>query len=481
METLTPTHQHAVIVADLGYGDAGKGSIVDFLTRDLNAHTVIRYNGGPQAAHNVVTPDGRHHTFAQFGSGTFVPGVRTYLSRHMLVEPYALFNEEAHLRRLGMTDAFARLLLDREALVITPYQQAANRLRERARGANRHGSCGMGIGETQSDALQRPDDALHAGELADSARVLRKLYKLRDAKRAELDSLWPLLATLPAAQADLAVFDDAALPEIIVENYAALASRVQVVDERTLAALLGAAGTVVFEGAQGVLLDEDDGFAPYTTWSKTTFANAAALLDAQSYSGQVTRLGLLRTYFTRHGAGPFVTEDSGLKALMPEPHNALSEWQQAFRLGYFDVVAARYALEVAGPVDALALTHMDRLDALPEWPVCHAYRYNGPPAALDAWFDGSAEALTRIKPHRPVDLDHQAALAQHLFASTPRYQRLAHEAVIPYLEATLGVPVALSSYGLTANDKRWPRRETVTAALPAARHHPPQPLAAPIG
>src|SRR5512146_3203468 len=114
----------AILVADLGYGDAGKGSIVDYLTRLTNAHTVVRYNGGAQAAHNVITPDGRHHTFSQFGSGTFVPGTRPHLSRFMMVHPLAMLAEERHLRALGIPDAFRRVSVDREALVTTPFQQS---------------------------------------------------------------------------------------------------------------------------------------------------------------------------------------------------------------------------------------------------------------------------------------------------------------------------------------------------------------------
>src|SRR5262245_62300875 len=115
------------LVAGLGYGDEGKGSIVDFLARQprpgTRAGLVVRFNGGAQAAHNVVTEDGRHHTFAQFGSGTFTPGVRTHLSQHVLVDPLALVTEAEHLASLGVPDALDRLTVDREALVTTPYHR----------------------------------------------------------------------------------------------------------------------------------------------------------------------------------------------------------------------------------------------------------------------------------------------------------------------------------------------------------------------
>ena len=100
-----------VIVADLGYGDAGKGTVVDWLCATRPVHAVIRFNGGAQAAHNVVLPDGRHHTFAQFGSGT-LRGVPTHLSRFVVVDPLALSAEAAHLVRLGVPDPFGLLTFD---------------------------------------------------------------------------------------------------------------------------------------------------------------------------------------------------------------------------------------------------------------------------------------------------------------------------------------------------------------------------------
>src|SRR5215210_8082512 len=125
--------RRAIVLVGLGYGDEGKGAWTDFLARTEPVHTVVRFNGGAQAGHNVVAPDGRHHTFAQFGSGTLVRGVNTHLSRFMLVNPLGLLREDAELRALGVTDALARLSIDREALVTTPFQVAANRLRELAR------------------------------------------------------------------------------------------------------------------------------------------------------------------------------------------------------------------------------------------------------------------------------------------------------------------------------------------------------------
>ena len=90
-----------ILVSGLGFGDEGKGSIVDYLVRTKGAEVVVRFNGGAQAGHNVVTPEGLHHTFSQFGSGTFVPGVKTHLSRFMILNPLGMIREEEHLQALA--------------------------------------------------------------------------------------------------------------------------------------------------------------------------------------------------------------------------------------------------------------------------------------------------------------------------------------------------------------------------------------------
>jgi adenylosuccinate synthase len=262
---------------------------------------------------------------------------------------------------------------------------------------------------------------------------------------------------LDAAREEIRVFEDESLLDDIADTYAYLAERARLVDEAFLRGKLREPGTVIFEGAQGVLLDAHYGFAPYTTWSNITFDNALALLDECAYAGEVTRLGVLRTTFTRHGAGPFVTEDATLAPYVPEPHNANSAWQQGFRVGWFDAVAARYALDAAGGADALAITHVDRLPDLPAWKLCEAYEYDGDPAALDGFFAHAERRVTGIGVLRPPSWEHQERLTERLMRCQPRYTELPRtagvEAYLSALEAALDVPVTLTSSGQTAREK----------------------------
>uniref|UniRef100_UPI0005A7D513 adenylosuccinate synthetase n=1 Tax=Streptacidiphilus anmyonensis TaxID=405782 RepID=UPI0005A7D513 len=413
--------RHAVVV-DLGFGDAGKGATVDRLCRSMGATTVVRFNGGAQAAHNVVTDDGRHHTFAQFGSGSLVPGVRTHLSRFVLVDPLALAAEARHLGEIGVPEPFQALTVDRRALVTTPYHAAANRLREQARGSGRHGSCGMGIGETAAYALAHPEDAPTVGDCAVPARLAGTLALLRARLAAQLG--------LPAEQLGPPVGD--CLPP-----YRAFAQAVRFTDEDHLTRVLRRE-RVVFEGAQGVLLDEWHGFHPYTTWSTTTFANAHTLLAEAGAADDALRLGVVRGYTTRHGPGPLVTEDAALDARLPEPHNATGPWQGAFRRGHFDAVAHRYALRAAGGADALAVTHLDAPARARGLRLCDAYDFAG----------GEIRDLTPVP---PGDLDRRQRLTDHLLRAHPtRMTRPSHWA--DAISDALALPLLLTSHGPRTRD-----------------------------
>ena len=440
-----------VIVVDLGYGDAGKGTIVDWLcaraapdaaetraapSRPVQA--VVRFNGGAQAAHHVLIRGNRvdnrnaertgdSHAFAQFGSGTFTPGTRTFLSRFMLVDPLALVAEAEHLRSAGVADPFGLVAIDRDALLTTPYHRAANQAREQARGDGRHGSCGLGIGETASYALAHPEDAPRVGDITNPRLLRAKLAKLRDA----------------LAENGKTSDRPPDTPDDIVAVYRAVADRVTVCADGYLKRLLKQ-GPVVFEGAQGVLLDEWRGFHPYTTWSTTTFANAETLLRECDNDALVTRLGVTRTYQTRHGPGPFPTEDPTLD--LPEQHNANGRWQGPFRTGHLDAVALAYAAEVAGGVDAVALTHLDAASQhRSDLRICRAY-------------DLSGHTLTRIEPGPSRDLAYQESLTQTLLKARPVYRQEESLTARDWPDAVSGIlhaPVTIRSRGPAVTDKTW--------------------------
>lgn len=452
------SEKRAVIVADLGFGDAGKGTITDHLVRASSASIVLRTHGGAQAGHNVVLDDGRHHTFAQLGAGSFVPGVRTLLGASMVVHPLALALEARVFAAKAGTDPLARVIADEDARITTPFHQAAGRLRELARGEARHGSCGVGVGETVAHAEAHPDEAITIGMLArDPIRALVRLARIRARLADEFERMLPRLESVAAAEPELEVFADASLATRFVEDTRPVLSSIEVADARRIAALLGTAPSVVCEGAQGVLLDEWHGMHPHTTYSTCTFDSASAALERYGFSGEVTRLGVLRTYLVRHGEGPFPSESSVLDSL-PEPHNDHGPWQGVFRRGFLDLPLLRYAIECCGGVDALALTHLDAVDRIPAWSACVGYELD------DATLRGAFEAndggvAARLRVARSPDLSLAELRTRALFACRPRFEPIAlgaekRQSYIDYVEAKLGVAVALTSEGPKPSDKR---------------------------
>lgn len=433
---------HVVLVADLGYGDSGKGTVSEWLTRETGASLVVRFNGGSQCGHRVVESSGREHVFAQFGSGTFA-GAKTCLSHFVVVDPWNLQAEGEALQAKGVTGIWDRILIHEQAPVATPFHWAANRLHELARGDGRHGSCGKGIGEVMQDVLAFPLQALRVGDLRDPWLLKQLLGWIQARKRLACASYRELLVDHPQAAQEFELLHDLTAVDFIADQFLALAEKVLIINDRQFKDEIAQAGTVIFEGAQGVLLDETYGFHPYTTWSTTTFANADQLLRECDFHGKVTRLGVLRAYATRHGAGPFVTEDPQLTHDLPDPKNSYDDWQGDFRVGWFDVVATCYAREVVGPLDGIALTNIDRLKPYRIWQICQEYQ--------------AGPGLTgRLYVNSPTTIQHQEQVTRSLIRWTPDYQPYpaGSQAYFDAIEDACSAPIVLTSYGPTADDKQ---------------------------
>lgn len=449
-----------VSLLGLGFGDCGKGLFTDFLCRHWQAHTVVRFNGGAQAGHNVVLPDGRHHTFSQFCAGSFVPGVVTLLASTVIVHPTALLVENSYLQRVGVADALQRIIIDARCRVTTPFHQAAGRMRELARGGTGHGSCGVGVGETVAHGLEYPDQILHYGDLFDARFCLQQLELIRSTLAAQFEQFaghCPAPENQAAYSREWQMLQDTGISQRWMQSLGALLAQVPAATHEQVSVRLQQAGTVLFEGAQGVLLDEWYGFHPHTTWSSINCAAVAAVCADAGHSGPIQHLGILRSYPTRHGSGPMPTHDSGLDHLA-EPHNHGDGWQGVFRRGHPDAVLLRYALRaVEGAADAgadanaadgmnsgldgLLLSHLDVFDKVAGLRWCYGYQ----------GLDGD------LPVKHGQDLAHQARLTALLNQAEPLYEGdllTTAPALIQRLESLSNLPVLFGSYGPTHADVR---------------------------
>ena len=471
----------AYVIVDLGYGDAGKGSLVDALTARTGARLNVRFNGGGQAAHNVVLPDGRHHTFSQFGSGMFDPAVKTYLSRHFLWNPITMQNEASSLdaeiakdetMKPGSVDrVMARTFVDKEALVVTPWHQAMNRLREFARGDQRHGSCGVGIGEAMMESQHTPSLSLRAGDLHDWT-VEKLRWHLEEVAEANV-VFWAGLfrdrcpgTTLPDflhKDRDFLFTKDAPLK--CAALFKTIACDTHMVDGAfEQKKLFDDTEDVVFEGAQGILIDEKYGFDPYTTWSTCTSRNARQILKEIGWQGHTKVIGALRAYAVRHGNGPFITEierpTSELHALQDD-HNVHNEWQGSLRVGWFDAVATHYAMRAEWEssfdyahyhsppgIHSLAITNVDRLERWIRdghaWCLCTGYEWRGGQGNGPLVFE-------------PGCFSSPAGMTAALFEARPSYGRSgdtdAH--LLADIESLLRCPIEIASHGPIRDGKSW--------------------------
>lgn len=319
----------AKAVIGANYGDEGKGLMTDYHVAPAGRDgIVVRFNGGAQAGHTVTTPAGVRHVFSHIGSGALA-GAATYLGRHFVCHPALFFKEAAMLEAAGLP-ALPRIFVDDRAPVSTLYDILINQIVERHRGTGRHGSCGMGIGETIERNLD-PEFALSVADLRQGAGyLLHRLAAIRDGyvpgRLARLGI--PFLD----AQAAEWLASDAAM-----QGYAHAAMHFCRATHAATPSVLADFAHVVFEGAQGLLLDQDRGAFPYVTRSHTGIRNALEVA-AEAGIGALDVTYVSRAYLTRHGAGPLANElpDKPYPGI-EDPTNVPNEFQGTLRFAHLDL------------------------------------------------------------------------------------------------------------------------------------------------
>jgi len=319
------TYTRAVIGAN--YGDEGKGRTVDWLVRENSdawipseARLVVRFNGGGQAGHTVVTPDGRSHIFKHIGSGAFA-GAPTHLSKFFIMNPIIFMSEMQELN--PKLDRSPDITADPNCLVTSPFEMALNQSREEARGGSKHGSCGAGIGDTVAAALSNFDvlrfrDLCDAFKIGDWSTVHKKLMVAENRVREfRKDN------GLPELDYNLMNFE-------FSEAAVYLLSFIKPVRD---ARRLNSFPMVIFEGAQGLLLDQTYGSFPYVTRSNTGVRNVMALCHEADLPDPQFHY-LTRAYLTRHGAGPMESENNWK---FEDKTNVTNKFQDQLRFGPLSV------------------------------------------------------------------------------------------------------------------------------------------------
>ena len=360
----------SVVVIGLQWGDEGKGKLVDLLTE--HASTVVRFQGGHNAGHTLVV-DGEKTVLHLIPSGVLREGVRCLIGHGVVLSPAALLEEMNMLAARGVPAA-ERIGVSEACPLLLPYHAALDQARERARGNTPIGTTGRGIGPAYEDKVSRR--GLRLGDLLHEQRFCARLAEVMDYHNFVLERHYG------AEPLDTGKVRDEALA-------AAAHIRPLVADvPGELIAARSRGDGILFEGAQGVLLDIDQGTYPYVTSSNTTAGSAATGSGIGPHELDYV-LGIVKAYTTRVGAGPFPTElgDETGAHLARRGNEFGSTTGRPRRCGWLDAVALRRAV-ASNSVTALCITKLDVLDDVAEIKICVAYRHRGrlleaPPVGAD--------------------------------------------------------------------------------------------------
>ena len=424
-----------IAVVGAQWGDEGKGKIVDLLAQRFAI--VARYQGGHNAGHTVHA-GGRRFVLRLIPSGILHPGVSCVIGNGVVVDLKALFDEVDELGAAGI-DVDGRLLVSDRAHVILPYHRDLDRLSEASLGARMIGTTSRGIGPAYEDKAGRR--GLRVCDLADDV-TLEEHVRDGVARRNRL------------AQ------DEALRWEDVFAEAKNLGARLRpwVGDVSVALTRAMAEGrSILFEGAQGTMLDLDHGTYPYVTSSNATVGGACTGLGVGPRAVHAV-LGIGKAYTTRVGEGPFPSELHGAEgdALRAKGHEFGAVTGRPRRCGWFDAVQVRHAVRVNG-LDAVVITKLDVLDGLARVPICVGYRVD---EAVCEEFPADLRRLQRCTPEFESMPGWSAPTA-----GVKRFDDLPPEAraYVERLEQVIGVPALLVSTG-TGRDETIVRNAPLAAA-----------------
>ena len=338
----------ARIVIDSNFGDSGKGILTDCLCAQEGAGIVVRFNGGAQAGHTVITPEGERHVFRHIGSGTF-SNIPTFLSQFFVCNPLLFFKERDQLIELGFHPV---VYAHPDCLVTTFMDMVINQTLENRRGNKRHGSCGIGFNET-----------INRSNIKELKITMSDLWNGGKRLESQLEEICGNYAKFRCGE----TFNE---PAAIVKFIECCNHFAEVVNPLGI----GQCKDPVFEGAQGLLLDQDNmEFFPHVTHSKTGMHNVE-ILCAQAGITKKEIYYVSRTYLTRHGAGPLPGEDKNLS--YEDDTNKTNQFQGSLRFAPLDhkQLLVRCKKDAGNNPFKLVLTHCDQ-----EPPPCKADLYSDGP------------------------------------------------------------------------------------------------------
>jgi adenylosuccinate synthase len=367
-----------ICVVGLQWGDEGKGKIVDILAE--KSDIVVRYGGGSNAGHTVVIGDSRF-ALHLLPSGAVREGVVCVIANAVVVDPEVLLGEIDGLSQRGIR-LEGRLLISENAHVVLDYHKREDQLREESLGAGKIGTTNRGIGPCYADKVGR-SYAIRMGDLRDMAALKEKLQAILAYKNK-------LFAALYGAGSIDA--------KVMAEKCAVFAERLGpcIVDTTEfLHAALAQGKSILFEGAQGSLLDLDHGTFPYVTSSNCSSLGLPAGCGVPARAVD-KYMGVIKAYTTRVGAGPFPTEQNNEigNHIREAGHEYGTTTGRPRRCGWFDAVAAGYSAKI-GSVDAVAMLHLDTLTGLKELSICKAYDLEG---RQTTFFPANITRLAKAKP-----------------------------------------------------------------------------------